>query len=407
MNSLERCEVQGKARFPTYWAAMRVRIDLNRKKHHLGGCVYWCSHCHGYHISHYNEVTGVDDITTPKKTTSKKELRSKRKRVNRFMRRYSYPVTIETETLLLNLKHKTTMAKILFTPGMSEERKNEALNYARCVMMNNMGIAANVAYYCIMDALDKAKLHPSFRQATKKAVNDHPKAWDRWFMRMQDPSQRCFSTCFFDLSIYSEDSKKIFRDGITNREYFELWQATGGEAYAKSRELMGALRHKFQRVYTVRGVEHAEILAWLDVASAMITLCVSTFETIMDYFERDKLQLMISPRPRQLFSDMDPNQLMKDWMRIRDRFFVANFSREESDNISLTIRDIHDRLFRYDLLSENVMSAVDSYGELMRSRGTIMKMKMEAAEEVERIRNERFSKRIEELKTKNNEHEKD
>ena len=400
MNSLERCSVQGKARFPTYWAALRVRTDLNRKKHHLGGCVYWCSYCHGYHISHYNEVTGVDDITTPKKTTSKKEMRSKRKRVNRLMRRYTYPVTIEREPLLLNLKHKTTMGKILFTPGIGEDRMNEALNDARCVIMNNMGIAANVAYYCIMDALDQAKRHPSCRQATKKEVNDHPKAWDRWFMRMQDTSSRCFSTCFFDLSSYSEDSKKIFREGITNREYFELWQATGGEAYAKSRELLGALRHKFQRVYVVRGVEHAEILSWLDVATAMITLCSRTFESIMDYFERDVLQLMISPRPRQLFSDMDPSLLVKDWIRIRDRFFVADFSSEEEGNIALTIRDIHDRLFRYDSASENIMSAVDSYGELMRSRGTIMKLKMEAAEHVERIRNERFSKRIEELKNK-------
>lgn len=385
MTRLKYCHIQGKVRYPTYYAAARVQKAMSTKHHHNGGSCYFCQHCHSWHITHFTDVYEFP-LYYGQKRLNKKQKRSERQRIPNLRRRYQ--TRIETDNLQSIINHKiTTMVNLKVTTGTPREQVFEDLSLAAADIKNNMGIVANVAYYCMLDAIDQAKKHPNYRQTTKQTVNNHHKVWDGWFTRMQSSTDHKTQMLLFDLSCFDTESKAVFREGITNREYFELWQGTGGEAYVKARSFINAMRLKFQRINENHHLEHADILAWMDVAGIMIELARNTFNDRIAYFERERLKNVLYPSPRQLFASLDPTVLSNTWFKLRDLFpALPDLTDEEKTNLAMTADDIRRKLLSFEEATDSIMQAVDSYDDVMLSKGTIRKMKMHAAEDVEKFR---------------------
>ena len=65
-----------------------------------------------------------------------------------------------------------------------------------------------------------------------------------------------------------------FREGITDEEYYDLWESQGLVAHAKNKALINSLIWKLQKSFNERGDKNAEVLALLCAGEAIIRLCL-------------------------------------------------------------------------------------------------------------------------------------
>lgn len=93
------------------------------------------------------------------------------------------------------------------------------------------GVANNCAYYVMMDALDHIRKHPRYADnKIKRLFEDKPNSaldfYKRYRNRLRWPMGHDLR--FFHVADLTEEARKKYGEPMTDEQYFEFWEATGG-----------------------------------------------------------------------------------------------------------------------------------------------------------------------------------
>ena len=135
-----------------------------------------------------------------------------------------------------------------------------------------MGIVFPFQWYGCLDIIDKVKATKHFKQGVKKGLNGYIS--EMKIKRAQLLYPPLGSTRMFHVGDFNKSTLMKFREGITDEEYYDLWESQGLVEHAKNKTLINSLIWKLQKSFNERGDKNAEVLALLCAGEAIIRLCL-------------------------------------------------------------------------------------------------------------------------------------
>ena len=140
------------------------------------------------------------------------------------------------------------------------------------VLKAEMGIVFPFQWYGCLDIIDKVKATRHFKQGVKKGLNGYISEMKIKRAQLLYPPHG--STRMFNDGDCNKSTLMKFREGITDEEYYDLWESQGLVAHAKNKTLINSLIWKLQKSFNERGDKNAEVLALLCAGEAIIRLCL-------------------------------------------------------------------------------------------------------------------------------------
>ena len=140
------------------------------------------------------------------------------------------------------------------------------------VLKAEMGIVFPFQWYGCLDIIDKVKATKHFKQGVKKGLNGYISEMKIKRAQLLYPPHG--STRMFHVGVFNKSTLMKFREGITDEEYYDLWESQGLVAHAKNKTLINSLIWKLQKSFNERGDKNAEVLALLCAGEAIIRLCL-------------------------------------------------------------------------------------------------------------------------------------
>ena len=140
------------------------------------------------------------------------------------------------------------------------------------VLKAEMGIVFPFQWYGCLDIIDKVKATKHFKQGVKKGLNGYISEMKIKSAQLLYPPHG--STRMFHVGDFNKSTLMKFREGITDEEYYDLWESQGLVAHAKNKTLINSLIWKLQKSFNERGDKNAEVLALLCAGEAIIRLCL-------------------------------------------------------------------------------------------------------------------------------------
>lgn len=398
MTTLKYCEVSGKIRFPTFYAADRVQRECNQKHHHIGGMCYRCSYCHDWHLTHFTET--VTCFYKPKQRASKKIMRSIRNRAKN-----NKPINYYIIMSNVKMKRRVVFEHMKFVNNNNATiaKVFDGLDRASADIKNNMGVCIGCTRLVYSDMRDHLRKLPQYRQQVKKAFNNVDELWTRWENDAISTPDSRRRLALFTLGEFEPSSTEVFRKGVSDREYFDLVMGTGGSAYVKSWQQMMCLRYKFEKLYEQKGIAGGAELSWLDLVGMLLQLCVDVYNARIEFYSKELCSFLLFPSPDELFGTLNIEPVVKAFFSARDMLPCLKVLDEtQVRNLALTADDIRQQWISFESLVQHINTTCDNYDDVMASKAEIRRLKISNEEKLQKFRQEQKERQLEEIKEKLN-----
>lgn len=230
------------------------------------------------------------------------------------------------------------------------------------------GIANNAAWLCMMEAIDKAKTLPQYKQRVKAAYGTVIKEWKRY--------EGCLlygkDIHLFRLSDLHPESRKRYGD-ITDREYYDFWVGSGCAAYVRTFPLIGSLQNKFRLALQRAGAKDADVLGWLLVASATLELAVCIWRRVIKTCAQEAHipECVL----QKVFEVLSLERISKAWEKAIALTDNHNYPIEETDqrNIELGVKQLDEAWHSPEIVYGSLSDAIKDYDEVWCSNSEMKK----------------------------------
>ena len=259
---------------------------------------------------------------------------------------------------------------------MTHEELTEKMVAASSVVRLVTGIGNNAAWMVVLEALDHARQCRRYRGQVKHLFKRCIQMFHDYERKLIYASENRM----FHLDDMSPNMRKKYGD-ITDRQYYELWAATGTEAYTRTRPLQTSLWNKYRLSLLKHGVKDAEHVAWVMTAMAALELSVSLYrEAIKGCRIRMGIQNSILER---VFGQFSLQSINKTWMEAMTALApdTEGYELDELDerNIQMGLQQLCEAWIDTDTIFGSTMAAVEEYGEVFRTKGEQKKALREIA----------------------------
>lgn len=260
---------------------------------------------------------------------------------------------------------------------MTYEETVKRMGNAAAVVKLITGVANNAAWRCAQEAYDRVRRSPNYRQDVRRKFRECFRAlhlYERQLIYATDNRM-------FHLADMSERVRKKYGN-ITDREFYDFWANTGGEAYTRTMPLITSLQNKYKLSLEREGVRDAYNVAWVMTAMAALQLAVNMYERAIDECVNG-YQL-----PRKMletvFSQFSLAHIARMW---RDALCAFSPDSEHVSPSSLDERNIEMGLTQLceawadpTMLYNATMDTVAEFQEIFRTKGEQKKSLREMAE---------------------------
>lgn len=297
-------------------------------------------------------------------------------------------------------------------PLTAEEAEELNRTFSQCAGFVKMmaGVANGCALAVMRDALDRItdvrpksdylarprQPHPNYRHRTKHLFRQAEQEADAYRRALLHPATG--ELRFFHMADMPEQTRKTYGD-ITDSEYFELWEATGGGVYQECRPLITSLWNKYRLSLTAHQVPQPEMAAWGITAMTLLQLAVETWQRAMRSVHEaidGRLSLQFV---EQCYRPFSLQRVAQRWQQALETLSpetaTYKLDSHEERNIALGINQLRERWVSPDLPFNATMQAVEDYDELFRTPGErkkalrqLAEMRTEAVADVERMKQE-------------------
>lgn len=237
--------------------------------------------------------------------------------------------------------------------------------YAAANIKMVTGMANNAAVLIMLDAHDKIKHHPRYRQAVKHAFRQALKAREDYERGLLHADYNRL----FHVDDMMPESRKIYADDLTDADYFGMWLALGDPIYTKTRPFLGSMWNKYRLSLFNHGIAHPDLLAWPMVAMSCLQLAKKMYDKAI---ERVIEEYSLPPElVRRTFKGFDIASIVQAWAKAVRLLDDTRYKLEttEEKNIEVGLLQICD-IWRdpenyYEALRENIKE----FEEVFRTKG--------------------------------------
>jgi len=249
---------------------------------------------------------------------------------------------------------------------MTREEITKMMVNASSVVKLVCGIGNNAAWLVALDGLDHARQCHRYSGRVKYLFK-------RCIQMFHDYERRLIYATdnrMFHLADMTPDIRRQYGD-ITDRQYYEMWTATGTDAYVRTRPLQTSLWNKYRVSLVRHGVNDAAHVAWVMTAMAALELSVSLYkEAVKDCHKGIHIPMDVM---EHVFGQFSLAPISKTWMNAlialapeTEGYELEHF---EEMNIEQGLRQLQEAWIDTDLIFDSTMSAVEQYGEVFRTKG--------------------------------------
>lgn len=232
-----------------------------------------------------------------------------------------------------------------------------------------LGVANNAAWYCCLDALGFLEKLPQWRVRTDgrntikwrfdKAVKTFHE-YER--ILIWDEKNR-----FFNVSDMPEKTRQLYKDGMSNREYYDFWSSLGGSTYTRTKSLVTSLQNKYRLALLHKGADEQQALplSWGLCALSCLSLAVLSYERILDigsekykvprsYFENFFNKISIEPVGVLWADALDA---------VRPGVLSEKWDGSDARNIELGRMQIADAWMQFENINSDIIQTLKDCGE--------------------------------------------
>lgn len=257
-----------------------------------------------------------------------------------------------------------TQNKVNLKLSPTEQETYEA--YIRMSMYIRLitGALNNAAWIIAIDAHDKIKTHPEYKQETKKAFKNVFEVYRKYENRLKYTD----INGMFSLDNMDAEGRGKYHDNMTDSEYFEMWESLGASVYSESKNLVTSLHWKFAKIYKSHNIKHAEILAWGMLAKTILHLARESYDA---YLEVCQEQYKIGKdRINKIFNAFSLGPVAKAW----DQAFSTLRNQEvicdeiETQNLILGIKQIQELWTDSKLLIRSLRKTTSDFSDMYKNK---------------------------------------
>lgn len=258
--------------------------------------------------------------------------------------------------------------KIVNPQGYSMEEVNSILSYMAGAVKMVCGYASNAAWLVCLDALDKVKKHPNYKQNAKREFKRVLDEWKKYENRLLYPARG--EARFFCLDDMTDEDRAKYREGCTDREYYDFWCAMGNKAYQDTKNgIISVLRHKYKKSLDYHNVPHSEILQYAHCAMACLVLSVRMYESILK--QGMKQYNLPSAIIKKVFEVFNLERVCNAWYRAMCTLepLTEGYELEEGEsrNIDLGLRQLEEEWASPNMGYDSAIEIVKDYEEIFAS----------------------------------------
>lgn len=175
--------------------------------------------------------------------------------------------------------------------GMLMGKSNKTYHESICEILTmtsqfklEIGIFFVYLRFISLDAIDKVKEGKAFRHGVKYNLNKFLVELDRLRTMLIYPPENCVR--MFHLEDMPRSTRMMYRQDLTDKEYFEFWENQGMVAFNETHKHVYALQWRYEKALNERGVKKAKVLAWLATGSSMIEMYVNSYTLMIERFSK-------------------------------------------------------------------------------------------------------------------------
>lgn len=252
------------------------------------------------------------------------------------------------------------------------------------------GVGNSTAHLVMLNAHAEVKKHPAYKQKVKKAYKEAIAEMDAYRRGLMHPT----GVRFFHLADLPEQSRKKFAANATDAEYFAFWEASGAQAYERTKPFITSLRNKYRVSLVRHNTPHADILAYAMTAAAALNGAQDLYKRALDdclYYGLNKEFL------EYLFKPFSLERVCKAWERAlfltEPHTDTYDLDEVEERNIAMGLNQLRDEWINPNHLYGSTIANIEDYGEIFASKGQ-QKKSIRNMKELLQETNEELKKQI-------------
>lgn len=272
-----------------------------------------------------------------------------------------------------NTSYKRNMVSV---PRPSSEVLKHIMFQAGYKLKYAMAVANNVPMSTMLESIDKIRECGLYKHQTKKMLKDVTNEYSNY---MRDIRHSKHTAYLFNVSDICSEHKRYFRSGMTNDEYFDLWDDMGAFAYKRYRPMVVMLRFKYKVSIENHKVKNGDLYSYL-----LTTLL--TFMIAKKYYSAIRSNIckeynIESQEFDMRFSPFNIERVERAWRGIAKhligterKYELDNF---EMSNLQLAIEQLEEKISDDINNNYSVRDAFENNEELFATKGMHKKVMRE------------------------------
>ena len=232
----------------------------------------------------------------------------------------------------------------------------------------HLGPFYSLARYICYEAISKLKQAGEYRHQVKRHVKIWLEEMDKERKLMINPPKDCGK--FFSIENVFSSVREMFRDDLTDEEYYEFWEYVGVAAFNDVHKIIYALQWKYEKALVARGATKAKAVSWLLTAYMVLKMYDMEYVELLNTFEKNfgYPEKML----RRYFRVFDATKLYGQWQRIMEYCYTDAekliIECLEERNVEIGLQDIMQRMSKECADLRYIRKATEENPEIFRSK---------------------------------------
>lgn len=263
------------------------------------------------------------------------------------------------------------------------EALSKLFNGTNNLMRTVMGIANNAAWMACLDALDQIKKHPRYRRGLKgggtvksefKRCFDLLKDYERELKYGSGPT-------FFHVADLTPEARKSYGLNFSDSDYYNLWAASGREAYKKTKPFFTSLVNKVRLAYLNHGDPYPDIMGWAVAAQCALDIAAELWLSAVHNCKAMELEFPIigfripEREWARTYKAFDISAVADFWGKCVRDLDAADYelTEQERANITAGYMQLEEKWMDNESIYGSRIKAAEDHAEFFRTKGEMKK----------------------------------
>lgn len=238
---------------------------------------------------------------------------------------------------------------------------------ARDSYLTYIGSHVNLARFIFSNYVcDLMKEQGIYRQEVRHMMRQLTQKWDMYEKHLL----RASKFACFKVKNFTAEKRAMYREDLTDEEFFEMWTAHGAEMFTHAQSLIFSFRYKYEKVLRTHEAPTPDILSWMYVVEEILHMSTVTYQAVaVSCARHSKFEKQIY---LDIFEAFDTSHLHESMLQVISKYESRGKrytpTAEEEKNIRLGYKQLSEFLNNQYWLYRTHLGVVLRYKEIYRNR---------------------------------------